>query len=163
MALSIEAVCERAGFTRGALYSTSSTMEELFLALFDRQAAALLVRVEAALEPLDEHDLAAQPLRAVVDSVVETVLAAGSGERGWWLVSTEQVMAAARNPATRLRLAEHQRALRSRLGRALAAALARAGRRLLVTEDDLARHRSGQSSRSAGTMRTGSGSSTLST
>lgn len=138
-AATVEAVCERAGFTRGAFYSNFSTMEELFLALFDRQAAALLVRVETALEPLGQGDLAGRPLEAVVDSVVETVLAAAGGDRGWWLVSTEQVMAAARSPATRLRLAEHQRALRSRLGPVLAAALARAGRRLLVSEDDLAR------------------------
>ena len=143
-AATVEAVCERAGFTRGAFYSNFSTMEELFLALFDRQAAALAQRVEAALEPLGDDDDAAadaagRPLEAVVASAVESVLAAGGGDRGWWLVSTEQVMAAARSPAARLRLAEHQRALRRRLGRALAAALARAGRRLLVSEDDLAR------------------------
>ena len=141
-AATVEAVCERAGFTRGAFYSNFSTLEELFLALFDRQAAALAQRVEAALEPLGQgggRAAADRPLGAVVASAVESVLAAGGGDRGWWLVSTEQVMAAARNPAARLRLAEHQRALRQRLGPVLAAALARAGRRLLVSEDDLAR------------------------
>lgn len=144
-AATVEAVCERAGFTRGAFYSNFSTLEELFLALFDRQAAALAQRVEAALEPLGRAgagagaDAADRPLEAVVASAVESVLAAGGGDRGWWLVSTEQVMAAARSPAVRQRLAEHQRALRQRLGPVLAAALARAGRRLLVSEDDLAR------------------------
>ncbi len=137
-AATVEGVCEAAGFTRGAFYSNFSSMEELFLALFDRQACVLLERVEGAVAALGEHP-AAEPLDAVVEAVVETVLAAGAGERAWWLVSSEQVLVAARSPQARERLAGHQGALRARLGPVLAAALARAGRRLLVGEDDLAR------------------------
>ncbi len=137
-AATVEAVCDAAGFTRGAFYSNFSSLEELFLALFDRQAAVLLERVEAAVEALGGRP-ATEPLDAVVDAAVETVLAAGAAERAWWVVSSEQVLVAARNPAARERLAAHQEALRARLGPVLAAALVRAGRRLVITEDDLAR------------------------
>ena len=36
-ASTVEEVCERAGFTRGAFYSNFTTKEELFAALMERQ------------------------------------------------------------------------------------------------------------------------------
>ena len=52
---SVEAICARAGFTRGAFYSNFESKEELFLALlqgeFDRRARDLESKA-AALEPL---------------------------------------------------------------------------------------------------------------
>ena len=43
-AATVEEVCERAGFTRGAFYSNFATKEELLLALLDREEAQVLER-----------------------------------------------------------------------------------------------------------------------
>ncbi len=46
---SVEEVCERAGYTRGAFYSNFATKDELLVALLDREEALLLHRLSAAL------------------------------------------------------------------------------------------------------------------
>ena len=55
-AASVEAVCERAGFTRGAFYSNFASKDELFLALCERSAATTIAavreRVTAAIAEL---------------------------------------------------------------------------------------------------------------
>ena len=67
-ASTVEEVCERAGFTRGAFYSNFTTKEELFAALMERQhsqqLAALAMKVdrlrprlEAVTGPIDEAGL----------------------------------------------------------------------------------------------------------
>lgn len=73
-AASVEAVCERAGFTRGAFYSNFDTKEELFLELCTRRALAqidavrarvALFEVEGGLE--DPGDLVHQVLEVAAE------------------------------------------------------------------------------------------------
>ncbi|MEI2827755.1 MAG: TetR/AcrR family transcriptional regulator [Dermatophilaceae bacterium] len=47
-ASTVEEVCERAGFTRGAFYSNFASKEELLLAVLDREEARVLERLSAA-------------------------------------------------------------------------------------------------------------------
>ncbi|MGI6878715.1 TetR/AcrR family transcriptional regulator [Microbacterium sp. gxy059] len=60
-AASVEAICERAGFTRGAFYSNFASKDELFLELaitFDRQRARMVQeRVENLSEPVDPGNI----------------------------------------------------------------------------------------------------------
>ncbi|MBK6954947.1 MAG: TetR/AcrR family transcriptional regulator [Actinomycetales bacterium] len=59
---SVEEVCERAGYTRGAFYSNFATKDELLVALLDREEGLLLDRLSAALDgALSQPD----PLAAV--------------------------------------------------------------------------------------------------
>lgn len=51
-AASVEAICERAGFTRGAFYSNFETKDELFLALVTRLSDAKLDAVESRVQRL---------------------------------------------------------------------------------------------------------------
>jgi AcrR family transcriptional regulator len=52
-AASVEAVCDRAGFTRGAFYSNFASKDELFLALVERSSSEKLDRVADRVRGLD--------------------------------------------------------------------------------------------------------------
>jgi len=60
-AASVETVCERAGFTRGAFYSNFASKGELFLALIARLAEAKIEEAEARVRELDADDVSADP------------------------------------------------------------------------------------------------------
>ena len=74
---SVEAICERAGYTRGAFYSNFSTKEELFFelvrAVTDRKLEAVSERVDG----LRAQDAALTPnelVQSVLDGTVEGLL-----------------------------------------------------------------------------------------
>ncbi|HWI32104.1 MAG TPA: helix-turn-helix domain-containing protein [Microbacterium sp.] len=84
-AASVEAVCERAGFTRGAFYSNFETKDELFLELCGRVAgervAAVKARVaeleaggEFALDPTDPFQIVQQVLDVSADDRLSVLL-----------------------------------------------------------------------------------------
>lgn len=56
-AASVEAICDRAGFTRGAFYSNFETKDELFLALVTRLSDAKLDAVESRVQRLSPDGL----------------------------------------------------------------------------------------------------------
>ncbi|PUB27619.1 TetR family transcriptional regulator [Promicromonospora sp. AC04] len=88
---SIELVCERAGFTRGAFYSNFTSKEELFLATYEVQMAARARRlagaVESALGDVREGD----PARATDVGMRVAVLftEALTADVTWYLVNSE--------------------------------------------------------------------------
>lgn len=67
-AASVEAICERAGFTRGAFYSNFDSKEDLFLALITRFAGEKLDEVAVRVRELDAVDTS--DLGALVRRVV---------------------------------------------------------------------------------------------
>jgi len=74
-AASVETICERAGFTRGAFYSNFESKEELFLALITQLAEAKLEEVAGRVRDLDPAALA-DP-----SGLVRQVVGASLGER----------------------------------------------------------------------------------
>ncbi len=71
-ASSVEAICERAGFTRGAFYSNFASKEELFLALCERSADTTLSAVRERIESLEVRGLDADmEVRNLVQEVLE--------------------------------------------------------------------------------------------
>jgi len=56
-AASVEAVSERAGFTRGAFYSNFASKEELLLALCGRSAQTTIAAVRARVHAIESRDL----------------------------------------------------------------------------------------------------------
>ena len=54
-ASTVEQVCERAGFTRGAFYSNFTSKEELFAALMERQQDILLAALATKVDALGPH------------------------------------------------------------------------------------------------------------
>ena len=73
-AASVEAVCERAGYTRGAFYSNFESKDELFLELTGQVAreriAAVRARV-AALESVDDQDAPAGDAFSIIQQVLD--------------------------------------------------------------------------------------------
>ncbi|MBG0857548.1 helix-turn-helix transcriptional regulator [Streptomyces spinoverrucosus] len=112
--VSIEEVCEAAGYSRGAFYSNFASLDELFFALYRQRAELIAEQVSGALAQ-DGPDL---DVPAAVDRVTEVLLL----DLDWLLVKTDFLVHAARDPAVAQTLLEH----RARLRGAIAERLARA-------------------------------------
>jgi AcrR family transcriptional regulator len=102
--VSIEEVCEAAGYTRGAFYSNFSSLDELFFALYRMRAELIAEQVAGALA-LDGPDL---DVAQSVDRVTEVLLL----DVDWLLVKTDFLVHAARDPAVAETLLEHRAGLR---------------------------------------------------
>ncbi|MFI9271062.1 TetR/AcrR family transcriptional regulator [Kitasatospora sp. NPDC052896] len=131
-ATTIEQVCVRAGYTRGAFYSNFSSKEELFLALFDQHAEQTLSRLAARTDALATEDFS-------LDRLAELVSEVEPAEREWYLVTTEFTLHAIRDPQAAWILARHDGRLRAELARGLTGYLERAGLTLTVAPEELAR------------------------
>jgi AcrR family transcriptional regulator len=112
--VSIEEVCEAAGFSRGAFYSNFATLDELFFALYRERADVIAAQVADALAQ-DGPDL---DVPASVDRVTEVLLL----DVDWLLVKTDFLVHAARDPHVARALLDH----RARLRQAVADRLSRA-------------------------------------
>jgi AcrR family transcriptional regulator len=75
-AASVEAVCERAGFTRGAFYSNFASKDELFLELMttvsDRKLATITERVKRVTGGDGEPATPAEVVQNLVDASLDT-------------------------------------------------------------------------------------------
>lgn len=89
---SVEDICDRAGFTRGAFYSNFASKDELVLALFQATTDRLLEQIEALLP-----ELANQP-GTLLDAVLGLLDEAAPDQRQWHLISTEFTLHALRDP-----------------------------------------------------------------
>ncbi|MFE2883878.1 TetR/AcrR family transcriptional regulator [Streptomyces graminifolii] len=112
--VSIEEVCEAAGYSRGAFYSNFASLDELFFALYRDRAELIADQVAGALA-LDGPGL---DVPAAVDRVTDVLLL----DRDWLLVKTDFLVHAARDPAVAQTLLDH----RARLRGAIAERLTRA-------------------------------------
>ena len=131
-AASVEDICSRGGFTRGAFYSSFSTKDELFSALYAREAARDLARVEELLAGLaGEPD----PLAFVVDRC----LGMFRHDRAWSLVAAEYALHAARHPSAAELLHRHQEGFQTHLVTLIERGVADTGLQLTVRADQLAR------------------------
>ncbi|MFC1417630.1 TetR/AcrR family transcriptional regulator [Streptacidiphilus cavernicola] len=131
-ATTIEQVCARAGYTRGAFYSNFTSKDELFLELFDQHSAQTVLRLSAAMDSIPTEDL-------TLDRLAERVCEIEPAERDWYLVSTEFTLHAIRDRETARILAQHDARLRAELARGITEHLRRAGLALTVDPDELAR------------------------
>lgn len=131
-AASVEDICRRGGFTRGAFYSSFTTREELFAALWARETARELARVEQQLAGIEQE---ADPLAAAV----ERALATFRDDRTWVLVQAEYALHAARHPEAAAALRAHVAALTAQVAELIERTADRTGITLAVPADQLAR------------------------
>jgi AcrR family transcriptional regulator len=131
-AASVEDICRRGGFTRGAFYSSFRTKDELFGALFARETARNIALAETQLTGIEQE---ADP----VTVGVERCLSAFRADRTWVLVLTEYRLHAARHPEAAAALYEHVAALNDRLTGLIETVAARAGLTLTLPAGQLAR------------------------
>ena len=131
-AASVEDICHRGGFTRGAFYSSFRTKDELFAALFERETTRNLARAEEQLVGLEGED---DPVTAAV----ERCLSSFRADRTWVLVHTEYSLHAARHPEAAAALRRHAEGLTRRLTALIEGAATRIGLRLSLPANRLAR------------------------
>ncbi|GLX50828.1 TetR family transcriptional regulator [Streptomyces hygroscopicus subsp. hygroscopicus] len=117
--VSIEEVCEAAGYSRGAFYSNFATLDELFFALYQERADLIAAQVAGALAEggpgLD--------VPAAVDRVTEVLLL----DVDWLLVKTDFLVHAARDPEVARVLLDHRARLREAVADRLFRARAHVG------------------------------------
>ncbi|KOG07235.1 MULTISPECIES: TetR/AcrR family transcriptional regulator [Streptomyces] len=131
-ATTIEQVCERAGYTRGAYYSNFASKEELFLALFDEHSDRIVRRLAESIDALAAEEY-------TLERLAELAARVEPDERDWYLVTTEFTLHAIRDPQAAWVLARHDERLRAEIARGLTLVLRRAGRELTVDADRFAR------------------------
>jgi len=97
-AASVEAVCERAGFTRGAFYSNFETKDELFLELAGRVATERVEAVKARVAELEQGGYLGHAGSDPV-SLVQSILDIDGDDRLGILLMSEIRIHALRTPA----------------------------------------------------------------
>ncbi|MFE9172180.1 TetR/AcrR family transcriptional regulator [Streptomyces kebangsaanensis] len=130
--VTIEEVCEAAGYSRGAFYSNFTTLDELFFALYRQRAELIADQVAGALA-LDGPGL---DVPAAVDRVTEVLLL----DLDWLLVKTDFLVHAARRPAVARTLLEHRARLRGAIADRLARARGRTALPAVLGDPDSAAH-----------------------
>ncbi|WP_229676007.1 TetR/AcrR family transcriptional regulator [Hoyosella rhizosphaerae] len=117
----VEKVCSHAGFTRGAFYSNFTSLDELFLAMWEERAATMLADVE--------NLLAASITNATsVENVVEQVLHAIPVDDKWFRITAEFTAYALRNPPLHTIMAAREDAIIAAVTPLLTTALHALGR-----------------------------------
>jgi AcrR family transcriptional regulator len=132
---SIEAVCEAAGFTRGAFYSNFSSKEELFLALAERAMRRQLTSLESVGKelPLDLVRGGAVD-HAAISTVLSVVVTDPGDARQWSLMRAELELLAMRDPAVGRPFLAQEETLRTEVGAAIERILADLGLRFAVDQ-----------------------------
>lgn len=131
-AASVEDICSRGGFTRGAFYSSFRTKDELFAALYARETARELRQAEEQMAGIEAEN---DPVAAAV----ERSLAAFRADRTWVLVRTEYALHAARNPEARAALQQYTQGLLTQLTELIERTAHRSGLTVAVPPAQLAR------------------------
>ncbi len=130
---SIEAVCEAAGFTRGAFYSNFASKEELFLALSEREIRVRMRSLEHAVEHLPEHPVQDGVIApATIATIVAAVMDDPRDERRWCLMNAELELLALRDPQVAARFAEQEESFRAELADILTRVLTEVGMRFAI-------------------------------
>lgn len=91
---SVEDICARAGFTRGAFYSNFTGVDQLYLALHEEQAARVWARLQSALDA----QLAEGTREATLDAAVSFLLEALPDSREWFSLRSVLLARAAADP-----------------------------------------------------------------
>jgi len=128
---SVEAICTRAGFTRGAFYSNFESKEELFLALLEgellRRANDLEQKTEALAPSLREQQGLIDPERAA--QYIAEFLLPSSDAVEWHVLETEFALLAMRDPRNARNYVDLIERSQTGMARLVDAAIAAAGRR----------------------------------
>ena len=130
---SVEDICERAGFTRGAFYSNFAAVDDLVMELQEQHARRLSARVQTL---STREDLTAeQILAAVLDVWSETP----GREDQWYLLQIEFTLYAIRNKDVGRRWAHQQSKVRADLAGLVERVAAHHRIRLSVTPQEFVR------------------------
>jgi AcrR family transcriptional regulator len=134
---SVEEICERAGFTRGAFYSNFEGKDDLCLEIVRQRGEQLLATTRRALAMIPDAPVSAHSLDEIIAKVVAVLDVGITLDDNWVLVRDELRLYAYRHPAFRPALLETERTATGLACAALADALGRHDARLLVPLEQL--------------------------
>jgi AcrR family transcriptional regulator len=136
----VEDICERAGFTRGAFYSNFGDKDDVVRALIDREHGRLIEHVDSGFARLEEA--LAGDGRGTLDpgatmaAVADRLLRAVPDDRLFSLIQTELEIHAVRDPDTSRAFLDADARFRARIADFLERGLRLLGRELVVDVDD---------------------------
>ncbi|MFT4108237.1 TetR/AcrR family transcriptional regulator [Propionicimonas sp.] len=134
---SVEEICERAGFTRGAFYSNFESKEDLCLEIVRQRGEQLLETTRRALGMIPDAPVSAALLEEIIARVVAVLDIGITLDDNWVLVRAELRLYAFRHPSFRPALVQIEgNAIQLSIAD-LAQALERHGARLLIPIDQL--------------------------
>ncbi len=128
----VEDICERAGFTRGAFYSNFADREDVIDALVEREQNRLLDGVDAMFTDVEDEIAAAPDLGAALRAIIGQVLQAVPIDRELSLIQAELENFAIRRPDLAGRFVASNERFRQRITAFISDAMQRHGRELLV-------------------------------
>ena len=138
----VDDLVKAAGFTRGAFYSSFSSKEEVFIALFDEVTSELMAiansSVESAVAGLQDQEQCS--ILEVDDAKVMIAVFEGIRPFGrqWYLLYSDAIARSLRDEALRAELAEQRERMRNQIGALLTTRLEASGERALLPVEDLA-------------------------
>lgn len=118
----VEQVCDRAGYTRGAFYSNFTSLDDLFLAMWEQRSTELIDGLERALRTMDASRI------TDVAGVVELVTPAVPVDDTWYRITAEFTAHALRNPGLRRVMTAREDAISGAITPVVAQLLAGIGR-----------------------------------
>ena len=101
LAASVEEICERAGFTRGAFYSNFESKDELLLAVVQRKREAILKAATDAIDSIPDEPIEPQTLDEIIRQALLIFQATHPIDEQWLLARSEIRLHALRNPSVR--------------------------------------------------------------
>lgn len=136
-AASVEEICERAGFTRGAFYSNFESKDELCLELVRQRGTQMLQTTKAALAAIPDAGLTERTLAEVVAKALAVFDSGFSLDDNWVLVRNELRLYAYRNRSFRPAMIEATSSATLLAVEAIVEALERQHARVRIPMDQL--------------------------
>ena len=121
---SVEDVCTRAGYTRGAFYSNFVSLDELFLVMWQERSDTFIAAAEASVDALDQNPI------ATLEEGVDRMLDIAVVDDAWVRIESEFTAHALRTPGLRTVMAAREARIAELLLRVLDRGLDHLGRRI---------------------------------
>ncbi|QTJ67480.1 TetR/AcrR family transcriptional regulator [Rhodococcus sp. ZPP] len=134
----VEQICERGGYTRGAFYSNFASLDEMFFAMWEQRSTAMLEHIRLAAESSD-IDLTDLPPSEKVRAGTALILDVVPVDDQWYRINAEFTAHALRNPALKKALAAREQAILDTIVPILESALGRLGRTIVGDPQTLGR------------------------
>lgn len=133
----VEDICARAGFTRGAFYSSFADKDDVLRALIAREHERLLAYIGAHFDLVDSSvaGVDSDP-RQTMTLIADRLLHSVPADRMFSLIQAELEIHAVRDPEVARTFLQADESFRARIAEFLERGLARLGRELIVPVDD---------------------------
>lgn len=129
---SVEEICERAGFTRGAFYSNFDSKDELCVAVLRRKGEEVLRAARRATDSVPGERIEPRSVDEVIRHAVSVFQAGHPIDREWLLARNEMRLYALRNPSIREPLLSVEQSLDELLIAAIGGVVERQAARLTI-------------------------------